>query len=163
MHAVMWRSQQGAGREALAGDPDEAFTAGLLHDVGAWCSPLASRSVLDRDRRQMRLARSSTSSRRRSASITPRSAAAARGLGLPPRSSRRHACTRDAGPSGARPVWSDGERLVPVTDVAERRIRPRRRAARAGATRGVTAELWQVVITALAEDGALETLGRLEG
>src|SRR5207253_2312912 len=88
-HAVMVAvASKVLGAKLCAGDPDEAFTAGLLHDVG--------RLVL-----------------------------AAR--------------FKDA-------YWTA------AAGALERE-----------APRGVTPELWQAVIAALAEDGALETLGRAEG
>src|SRR5438552_1219504 len=65
--------------------------------------------------------------------------------------------------SGITALVAATNRLVAATDVAERRLRPEAADALAReAARGVTPELWDVVIAALAEDGALDILGRVE-
>ena len=85
--------------------------------------------------------------------------------GLPPsivETARLHHATPDR--PGTTNLVAIANRLVPVTDVAAGRLRPEAAGAlEREVPRGVTPELWQAVITALAEDGALETLGRVEG
>ena len=118
-----------------AGDPDEAFTAGLLHDVG--------RLILG--------------ARFKDAYWT----AGAEPVRSIVEAARLHHAAPDR--PGITALVAATNRLVAATDVAERRLRPEAADALAReAARGVTPELWDVVIAALAEDGALDMLGRVE-
>ena len=168
MHAVMVAvASKVLAAKLSAGDPDEAFTAGLLHDVGRlvlatrfkdayWTATAradGARSIVDLEQEAFGVHHAEVGGWLLEA------------WGLPPsivEAARLHHATPDR--PGSTGLVATANRLVPVTDVAERRIRPEAAGAlEREATRGVTPELWQVVITALAEDGALETLGRLEG
>ena len=168
MHAVMVAvASKSLATKLASGDPDEAFTAGLLHDVGRLV--LATRF---KDAYWTAAARADGT-----ASITDVEQQAfgvhhsevggwlLEAWGLPPSivdAARLHHATPDR--PGATGLVATANRLVAVTDLAERRVRPEGVAAlEREAARGVTPELWQVVIAALADDGALETLRRTEG
>jgi len=168
MHAVMVAvASKVLAAKLSAGDPDEAFTAGLLHDVGRlvlatrfkdayWTAAAradGADAIVDVEQQAFGVHHAEVGGWLLEA------------WGLPPsivEAARMHHATPDR--PGAIGLVATANRLVAVTDVAERRVRPEGVAAlEREATRGVTPELWQVVITALAEDGALGSLGRTEG
>jgi len=168
MHAVMVAvASKVLGAKLCTGDPDEAFTAGLLHDVGRlvlatrfkdayWTAAAGAdgvRSIVDAEQEAFGVHHAEVGGWLLEA------------WGLPPsivEAARQHHATPDR--PGTTGLVAMANRLVAVTDVAERRVRPEAAGAlEREVPRGVTPELWQAVITALAEDGALETLGRVEG
>ena len=147
-----------------AGDPDEAFTAGLLHDVGrlilgarfkdaywtAGAEPV--RSIVDVEQAAFGVQHAEVGGWLLEAWGLPLSIVEA---------ARLHHAAPDR--SGITALVAATNRLVAATDVAERRLRPEAADALAReAARGVTPELWDVVIAALAEDGALDMFGRVE-
>ena len=150
-----------------AGDPDEAFTAGLLHDVGRlvlatrfknayWNAAAVAgegRSIVDVEQEAFGVHHAEVGGWLLEA------------WGLPPsivEATRLHHATPDR--PGITGLVATANRLVPLTDLASGTLRPEGTAAlEREAGRGMTPELWQAVIGALAEDGALETLGRLGG
>ena len=167
-HAVMVAvASKVLGAKLCAGDPDEAFTAGLLHDVGRlvlatrfkdayWTAAAGvddTRSIVDAEQEAFGVHHAEVGGWLLEA------------WGLPPsivETARLHHATPDR--PGTTNLVAIANRLVPVTDVAAGRLRPEAAGAlEREAPRGVTPELWQAVIAALAEDGALETLGRAEG
>ena len=168
MHAVMVAvASKVLGAKLCTGDPDEAFTAGLLHDVGRlvlatrfkdayWTAAAGAdgvRSIVDAEQEAFGVHHAEVGGWLLEA------------WGLPPsivEAARQHHATPDR--PGTTGLVAMANRLVAVTDVAERRVRPEAAGAlEREVPRGVTPEVWQAVITALAEDGALETLGRVEG
>src|SRR3989442_8211365 len=167
-HAVMVAvASKVLAAKLCAGDPDEAFTAGLLHDVGRlvlaarfkdayWTAAAGADragSIVDFEQETFGVHHAEVGGWLLEA------------WGLPPpivEAARLHHATPDR--PGATGLVASANRLVAVTDVAEGRVRPEAAGAlEREATRGVTPELWQAVIAALAEDGALATLGRVEG
>ncbi|TMA38975.1 MAG: HDOD domain-containing protein [Deltaproteobacteria bacterium] len=168
MHAVMVAvASKVLGAKLCTGDPDEAFTAGLLHDVGRlvlatrfkdayWTAAAGAdgvRSIVDAEQEAFGVHHAEVGGWLLEA------------WGLPPsivEAARQHHATPDR--PGTTGLVAMANRLVAVTDVAERRVRPEAAGAlEREVPRGVTPELWQAVITALAEDGALDKFGRVEG
>src|SRR5213594_3702778 len=168
MHAVMVAvASKVLAAKLPAGDPDEAFTAGLLHDVGRlvlatrfkdayWTAAARADgegSIVDVEQQAFGVHHAEVGGWLLEA------------LGLPPsivEAARLHHATPDR--PGTTNLVAIANRLVPVTDLAEGRLRPEAAGAlEREAPRGVTPEIWQAVITALAEDGALDKFGRVEG
>jgi putative nucleotidyltransferase with HDIG domain len=137
-----------------AGDADEAFTAGLLHDVGrlllasrfkdaywkATAGAEATDAIVDVEQASFGVQHAEVGGWLLEA------------WGLPPSivdAARSHHAPPDRPCTTA--LVAAANRLVAATDVPEALARE--------AGRGVTPELWDGVLAALADDGTLETLG----
>ena len=150
-----------------AGDPDEAFTAGLLHDVGRLV--LAMRF---RDEYWKAVGGASEADAVEALETTNLGVDHAEVGGwileawsLPPaiiEAVRTHHA-RDHRP-GIPGLLSTTDRLVAWTDLATGSMRSEAEAMlRTGSERGITAALWQEILQQLREGGELAALVRLEG
>ncbi len=150
-----------------AGDPDEAFTAGLLHDVG--------RIVLASKHRDSYWNALGGGSEAEPIEAIERATFGVdhaevggwllEAWGLPPMiveaARTHHSVDSRAGVPG---VLSVANRLVSWTDLATGALRPEAEALLAGADeKGVPPELWQATLTRMQDDGAVNSLSRLDG
>lgn len=165
-HAVLVAvsAKQMAGK-LRAGDPDEAFTAGLLHDVGRIV--LAQRFKEDYWKVVGGAAESEPVEAIEQATFGVDHSEVGAWLleawELPPAiveaARAHHAIPAKSGTAG---LVSIANRLVAWTDMAKGTVRPEAESVFAmAAERGVTPEFWQTLIAQLRADGAFEALGSL--